>query len=160
MPPATAAAQATSGAGLRALIAPLADETGGPVTALRAIQDERGWIESEALDVVADVFNLSRAEVRGLVAFYADFRTTPPADHAVVICQAEACQAAGSRALTKELEERLGVTLGRTSGDGAVGLEAVYCLGLCARAPALSIDGRLVVDADGAVDRVVEQVRR
>ena len=148
MAPATATVNAASDERLRDLIAPLVRETGGPVTALRAIQDERGWIESEALDVVADVFNLSRAEVRGLVEFYADFRSTPPAEHVVAVCQAEACQAAGSRALTRELEERLEVGLGRTSSDRQVSLEAVYCLGLCARAPALMVDGRLVVHGE------------
>ena len=159
MAPASPPANAFAGERFRTLIAHLVDETGGPVTALRAIQDDHGWIESQAIDVVADVFNLSRAEVRGLVEFYADFRTCPPADHAVAICQAEACQAAGSRALTRDLEERLGVRLGRTSEDRVVSLEPIYCLGLCARAPALTIDGRLVVDADTAADGIVDEVR-
>jgi formate dehydrogenase subunit gamma len=78
----------------------------------------------------------------------------------VAVCQAEACQAAGSRALTATLEERLGVALGRISEDRVVGLEPVYCLGLCARGPALSVDGTLIVDADGAVERVAQRVGR
>ncbi len=155
---ANATVELASGEALRARIAHLVDEIGGPVTALRVIQDDRGWIEPEAIDVVADVFNLGRAEVRGLVEFYADFRTLPPADHVVSVCQAEACQAAGSRRLTRMLEERLGTEMGRASADRAVELEAVYCLGLCARAPALTIDGRLVVDADTAVERVVKEI--
>ncbi len=158
-PMATATASASSGAELRALIAPLVNEIGGPITALRAIQDHDGWIDREAVDVVADVFNLSRAEVRGLVAFYADFRTQPPADHVVRICQAEACQAAGSRTLTASLAERLGTTLGQATIDRSVELDAVYCLGLCARAPAMMVDGELIADADRAVERVIEQVR-
>ena len=72
--------------------------------------------------------------------------------------QAEACQAAGSRDLTRTLEERLGTRLGgTTTTDRSVGLDAVYCLGLCARAPAMSVDGRLVVEADGALDEVIEE---
>jgi formate dehydrogenase subunit gamma len=156
---ATATANASAEA-TRALIAHLVHETGGPVTALRTIQEARGWIDSDTLDIVAEVFNLSRAEVRGLVEFYADFHTAPPADHTVAVCQAEACQAAGSRALTATLEERLGVALGRISEDRVVGLEPVYCLGLCARGPALSVDGTLIVDADGAVERVAQRVGR
>jgi formate dehydrogenase subunit gamma len=155
----TATASASARAQLRALIAPLVNETGGAITALRAIQDRDGWIDGDAVDAVADVFNLSRAEVRGLVAFYADFRTQPPADHVVRICQAEACQAAGSRALTETLSERLGTTLGHATPDRSVELDAVYCLGLCARAPALMVDGELLADADGAVQRVVDKVR-
>jgi formate dehydrogenase subunit gamma len=144
---------------LQALIEPLVNATGGPISALRAIQEHDGWIEPGAIDVVAHVFNISRAEVRGLIAFYADFRTQPPADHVVRICQAEACQAAGSRALTRQLAERLGTELGHERPDGTVALEAVYCLGLCARAPSLMVDGELVADADRAVDRVVARVQ-
>ena len=143
---------------LRRSIAPFVDEIGGPVTALRAIQDERGWIDADGIGAVADVFNLSRAEVKGLVGFYADFRTTPPAEHVVTICQAEACQAAGSRDLTKAISDRLGVGLGETAADRSVGLESVACLGLCARAPAMKVDERLVVEADTAADRVLDEL--
>lgn len=156
---ATATAGSETGTQLRALIAPLVDEIGGPVAALRAVHQRQGWIDTTAVEIVADVFNLSRADVRGLVEFYSDFKTMPPAAHVVSVCQAEACQAAGSRALTTTLEERLGAKLGRMDDDHSVELEAVYCLGLCARAPALMVDGTLVVEADTAVERVVRQVK-
>lgn len=155
---AIATANSTSGEELRALVAPLVNETGGPVTALRAVQDQDGWIGPEGIDAVAEVFNLSRAEVRGLVAFYADFRTSPPADHTVRVCQAEACQAAGSRALTETLSDRLGVSLGHMTPDRSIELDPVYCLGLCARAPAVMVDGELIADADQAVDRIAQKV--
>jgi formate dehydrogenase subunit gamma len=145
--------------GLRRLIAPHTQEIGGPVTALRAIQTARGCIDADAIATVADVFNLSRAEVRGLVDFYADFRTSPPATHVVQVCQAEACQAVGARELTASLADRLGVALGGTTSDHSVGLEAVYCLGLCARAPAMAVDGELVVEADTALERVLSGFR-
>lgn len=118
-----------------------------------------GWIDSEAMVTVADVFNLSRAEVRGLVHFYSDFRTEPPAAHVVRVCQAEACQAMGARELTRRIAARLGVELGRMTADRLVGLEAVYCLGLCARAPAMMVDGELVVEADQGIDRLVDRIR-
>jgi formate dehydrogenase subunit gamma len=75
------------------------------------------------------------------------------------VCQAEACQAAGSRALTQTLSERLGADLGHADPDRSVELGAVYCLGLCARAPALMVDGELIADADQAVERVVRKVQ-
>lgn len=143
---------------LRRLIAPLASDIGGPITALRAVQQRAGTIDAEAVDTVADVFNLSRAEVRGLVAFYTDFGTQPPTAHVVKVCQAEACQAAGSRALTRSISERLGVALGESTVDGRVGLEAVYCLGLCARAPAMMVDDDLVVEADAAAERLIDEI--
>ena len=69
MPNATA--RATTGEVRRDLIAPLAGRIGGPVTALRVLQEHHGWIDGDAIDLVADVFNLSRADVRGK-ALYED----------------------------------------------------------------------------------------
>ncbi len=142
--------------GLRRLIAPHANDIGGPVTALRILQQDSGWIDTDAVDTVAEVFNLSRAEVRGLVGFYADFRTTPPPTHLLRVCQAEACQAAGARELTRAIGERLGIALGEMTTDRRIGLEGVYCLGLCARGPAMLVDETLVVEADAAADRIVD----
>lgn len=153
-----ATANAATSEELRALIAPLVHEIGGPVSALRAVQGRYGWIDDDSIDAVAHAFNLGRAEVRGLVAFYSDFRTRPPATHTLTICQAEACQAAGSRALTRLVCDRVGVELGEQNADGSVGVEPVYCLGLCARAPAMAVDGRLVVEADVVVDRLLAEL--
>jgi formate dehydrogenase subunit gamma len=143
---------------LRRLIAPHAKEIGGSLSALRAIQQQHGWIDPDAVDTVADVFNLSRAEVRGLVGFYSDFRAEPPATHTLKICQAEACQSVGARGLTRSLSDRLGIALGGTTPDRRVALEAVYCLGLCTHGPVMMVDGQLVVGADAAADRVLEAV--
>jgi len=143
---------------LRRLIAPHRNEIGGPITALRTLQQQCGWIDTEAVEAVADVFNLGRAEVRGLVGFYADFRTTPPAAHVLTVCQAEACQAVGARELTRAIADRLEVDLGGVTPDRSIGLEGVNCLGLCARAPAMMVDGELVVEADAKVDRVLDAV--
>jgi formate dehydrogenase subunit gamma len=153
-----ATATTTAADEVRRSIAPCKTAIGGPVTALRTLQDERGWIDTEAIEAVADVFNLSRAEVRGLVGFYADFRTQPPATHVLTVCQAEACQATGSRELTKTIADRLGIKLGGTTPDGSVGLEGVACLGLCARAPAMRVDDRLVVEADTTIDSVLDEL--
>ena len=143
---------------LRRLIAPHASEIGGPVSALWTLQRAQGWIDTDAVSAVADVFNLSRAEVRGLVNFYADFHTEPPATHVLTVCQAEACQAVGARELTNALADRLGIALGEQTADHRVGLEAVYCLGLCTHGPAMMVDGKPVVQADGAADRVLDDL--
>ncbi len=120
---------------------------GGPITALRKIVEACGHIQRSHVDTVADVFNLSVAEVRGIVSFYSDLRTTPPGRNHIRICQAEACQAVGSRTLTADVCRKLGIGLGETSADGSVSLEAVYCLGLCTSGPNATVNGRPVVRA-------------
>ncbi len=116
---------------------------GGLLQVLHGIADRLGHIPAEAIGRVAAALNLSRAEVYGVVSFYHDFREAPPGRHVLKLCRAEACQAMGSEALAARLERRLGCRFGETTGDGAVTLEAVYCLGNCAASPALLVDGEL-----------------
>ena len=60
---------------------------------LHAVMAEHGWVSDEDMAVIADVLNLSRADVHGVVSFYHDFRRTPPPAHRVQVCRGEACQA-------------------------------------------------------------------
>ena len=122
------------------------DRIGGVLRALREIALAHGHIASEQEQVVAEVFNRSRAEIRGVVSFYHDLKTTPQPPVAVRVCQAEACQAVGSRALTERAQALLGLRLGEA--NDRVSLDAVYCLGLCAQGPALTVNGRLLARAD------------
>ena len=103
------------------------------VQILQAVVKQHGWIADEAIRQLADILNLSRADVHGVVEYYHDFRTSPPAAHVVKICRAEACQAMGSRELVAHAEKTV-------NGDAT--LEPVYCLGNCACAPAIMIDDR------------------
>lgn len=109
------------------------------VQILHAFLERYSFIGEEAIRQIADELNLSRAEVHGVVSFYHDFRREPPGKRIVRICQAESCQAMGSRELTKYAEEKLGIGLHETTADGETTLEAVYCLGNCACSPAMMI---------------------
>lgn len=101
---------------------------------LHAIQDELGHVPPAAVAEIAEALNLSRAEVHGVISYYHHFRTEPARAHVVQVCRAEACQACGSDALWEHAS--------RKAADADVTLEPVYCLGLCATAPALSIDDK------------------
>jgi formate dehydrogenase subunit gamma len=116
---------------------------------LHAVQAEFGHLPDAALPVIAEGLNLTRAEVHGVASFYHDFRHVPAGTRVLKVCRAEACQAVGSNALVADLEARLGVRMGETSADGAVTLEPVYCLGLCACGPAALLDGEVIGRASG-----------
>ena len=120
---------------LNSLIEPFAQTMGGPIRALRAVMAERGWIDEEAIVEVAEIFNLSRAEVRGIVSFYSDFRTSPPPARTLKLCRAEACQARGARAVCQALESETGQRIGEAHEGAELEIEAVHCLGLCAHGP-------------------------
>ena len=111
---------------------------------LHAIQEEFDHIPAGAVPLIADHLNIGRAEVHGVVSFYHDFRDLPAGRHVVKICRAEACQAVGANALADAALEKLGLEWHGTSRNGAVTIEPVYCLGLCASGPAAMVDDRLV----------------
>ena len=128
---------------------------------LHDVQAALGFVPHEAIAILAEALNLTRAEVHGTVSFYHDFRTAPAGRRIVKLCQAEACQARGGRAVAVAAEARLGVSLGKTSADGAVTLEPVYCLGLCATAPSAMLDGRVVGRLDASrLDTLMAEAQR
>ncbi|MGW2779972.1 NAD(P)H-dependent oxidoreductase subunit E [Streptomyces populi] len=118
------------------------DQRGALLPVLHAVQAELGCVPREAIAVLADEFNLSRADVHGVVTFYHDFRGEPAGRTVVRVCRAEACQALGADGLVARVREA-GLTLGETSADGAVTVEQVFCLGNCALGPSVEVDGRL-----------------
>jgi formate dehydrogenase subunit gamma len=108
--------------------------------ALHALQDRLGYIPPEQVPLFASHFNLSRAEVHGVITFYHYFRSAPPARCTVQLCRAEACQSMGGDKLLEHAQQVLGCGLHEHSADGRFGLEPVYCLGQCASAPAMMIN--------------------
>lgn len=113
---------------------------GALLPVLHGIQDALGYVPEDAVPLIAHELNLSRAEVHGVISFYHHFRTHPPGRHVVRICRAEACQALGARALEAHAKKTLGVDFHQTTKDGAVTLEAVYCLGNCGCGPSVLVD--------------------
>jgi formate dehydrogenase subunit gamma len=127
---------------------------------LHDVQEIFGHVPQAALPVIAEGLNLSRAEVHGVVSFYHDYRESPAGRHVIKLCRAEACQSMGGDELAERLMGLLGLDWHETSADGAVTVEPVYCLGLCACAPAAMVDGEVLgrLDAD-AVSELATAVR-
>ena len=109
---------------------------------LHDLQNEAGYVPDASLPVLAKALNLSRAEVHGVVSFYHDFRRKPAGRHIVKVCRAEACQSMKGNELAEAAQKTLKVKFGETTSDGAITLEAVYCLGLCATSPSILVDER------------------
>jgi formate dehydrogenase subunit gamma len=110
---------------------------------LHEVQSQLGCVPRTAVPVIADLLNISRADVYGVVTFYRDFREEPAGRRTVRICRAEACQSLGCDELVAHATETLGVGLGETTVDGEVTLDQVFCLGNCALGPSVEVDGRL-----------------
>jgi len=143
----------------RQVVEALKSEPGPMLIALQALQQRYGYVDPDAVPLVAGILNVSRAEVYGVLTFYHDLRTVRAPRAVVRLCVAEACQAVGSRELRAHAEAVLGGPLGTTTADG-IAIESVYCLGNCALGPAALVNGRLVGRVDAAaLDRVLDSLR-
>src|SRR5690554_6654622 len=91
------------------IINALKHKPGALMPILHGIQDEIGYVPEDAVPLMAEALNLSRAEVHGVITFYHHFRTTPPGRHKLEICRAEACQAVGANQLAAHARKTLGV---------------------------------------------------
>ncbi|EGO95491.1 MULTISPECIES: formate dehydrogenase subunit gamma [Acidiphilium] len=134
----------------RAVIRDYLGEEGPLLPILHALQENFGFIPREAEPLIADMLNITRAEVHGVISFYHDFRRAPAGRHVLKLCRAEACQSMGSEANARRLLDALGLDWGGTTPDGRITVEAVYCLGLCATAPSALFDDEPVGRADAA----------
>lgn len=117
---------------------------------LHAIQHEFGYVPQAALPVIAQDLNLSKAEVHGVMSFYHDFRENPAGQHVLKLCRAEACKSVGADRVADHAQKTLGIEWHETTKDGKVTLEPVFCLGLCACAPAAMVDGKIIGRVDEA----------
>jgi len=136
------------------------DVPGGLLPALHGIQDALGHIPPEAVPLIAEQFNLSRAEVHGVVSYYHHFRSAPAGRVLVQVCRAEACKSMGADALLAHAADRLGCDVHGTSADGQCSLEPVFCLGLCASSPAIAVNDEVHARITPALfDAIVEEAR-
>ncbi len=143
------------------LIEPYVGRTGGLISALHEVQRVHGFLPEDTEAEAARAFNLTRAEVKGVISFYHDFKREPQGKTVVRLCAAEACQAAGGRDFIAAVEKKFALKMGETSASKDLTLEAVYCLGLCSCAPAAMVGDRLVGMADtGKIEKAVERAKK
>lgn len=143
-----------------AIVASFAGRDGAALPILHALQERFGFIDKAIVPVMAEALNLSRAEIHGTITFYHDFRDHAPGRHTVKLCRAEACQSRGAVALHKQVMEQLGVDWHGTTVDGAITLEPVFCLGLCANAPAALVDDEPIGNLDrSSIDTMIAEAR-
>lgn len=143
-----------------AIIDALESKPGALLPMLHAIQDEFGFIPSEAVPLLARALRQTAAEISGVISFYHHFRTSAPGGHVLQLCRAEACQAVGGRSLEAYAKQTLGIDYHQTSADGLVSLEPVYCLGNCACGPSLRLDDDVVGRVTTArFDQLLDELR-
>ena len=110
---------------------------------LSDIQKEYGYIPLEVQELVSDLTGIPVSEIYGVVTFYSFFSLTPKGKYIVGVCLGTACYVKGSQLVLDKFEELLHIKPGETSEDGLFTLDALRCVGACAIAPAVSINGKV-----------------
>ena len=112
--------------------------------ALAAMQDMQhafNYIPEEGLSALAAYLGCAEAQLYSMATFYKALSLTPKGDHIVKICNGTACHLRGAMNLATELKRNLGIDPGETTEDGTFSVELVNCLGSCALAPVMLVDG-------------------
>jgi NADH-quinone oxidoreductase subunit E len=114
---------------------------GSLIPLLQDLQKRDGFVSAEAVGALARATGISRNEIYGVATFYAQFRFTPPPEHTIHVCEGTACHVRGSKEVLADFETRLKIRPGQSTPDRKVGLERVACVGCCALAPVVVVDG-------------------
>ena len=110
---------------------------------LQYCQSQKGYVSREAVMQIADYLGVSEAHVYGVASFYTQFRFEKPGDHQVRICLGTASHVQGGKLLSEEIQKTIGIAPGEISPDGKYEFQEVACLGCCAQAPVVEVDGRV-----------------
>lgn len=131
--------------------------------ALHLVQDRLRCVPAWAVEEIADLLDLSPAEVHDTLSFYGFFRSAadPLGKKRLWICRSLACALRGADVILDETARKLGVEVGGTTADGAITLELAECLGACEGAPACMVDDEHVhhIDENGKLEDLVKRLR-
>jgi NADH-quinone oxidoreductase subunit E len=126
------------------------------IEALKIVQKHRGWVSDEVVTLVADVLEMSSTDLDAVATFYNFIFRRPVGRHVILVCDSVSCWIMGYGTIVNHLENRLGIGLGETTGDGRFTLLPNVCLGACDRAPAMMIDDELYGDLDAEkIDKIL-----
>ncbi len=128
---------------------------------LSDIQKEYGYVPLEVQEVVSAKTGISVAEIYGVVTFYSFFSLTPKGKYVIGSCQGTACYVKGAAQILDRFCELLGIQPGETTADGMFTIDALRCIGACAAAPAVSINGKIYARVDvKEVAGIIDEYRK
>lgn len=110
---------------------------------LQDAQEALGYLPREAVILIGEKLHLPVSKIFGVATFYNQFRFEPVGRFHVQVCRGTACHVKGSLKVLEKIKRELGIESGKTTRDGLFSLEIVACMGACALAPVLSINGEV-----------------
>ncbi|MBL7186411.1 MAG: NADH-quinone oxidoreductase subunit NuoE [Phycisphaerae bacterium] len=108
---------------------------------LQQIQDAYGYLPAEILSEVSKQTGLNANQMYGVATFYEQFHLEPRGRHTIRCCRGTACHVKGGRQIINAIKRKLNIEEGETTEDMQFTFETVACLGACALAPVMVVDG-------------------
>ena len=109
---------------------------------LHLAQEQDGWVSPEAMEHVAELLDITPAEVVGTASFYHMFKLEPVGRYVVNVCTDISCHLMGGQELLEHAEHALDIRSSATTADGLFTLEEVECIAACTEAPCLQVNYR------------------
>ncbi|MEW6080317.1 MAG: NAD(P)H-dependent oxidoreductase subunit E [Bacillota bacterium] len=133
----------------------------GFVSILQDIQEDCGYLPEDALRALARKTGVPLSEIYRTATFYNYFSLVPRGKHQVVVCTGTTCHVRGAKRVSREITKNLGIRVGEVTEDREFSLESVNCLGCCAFAPVVVVDGRHYGNlTPDEVKKVLDSVKR
>ena len=108
---------------------------------LQQIQDVYGYLPKEILSEVSKHTGLHINQIYGVATFYEQFHLEPRGRHTIKCCRGTACHVKGGRQIINAIRHKLHIEEGETTSDMQFTFETAACLGACALAPVMVVDG-------------------
>jgi NADH-quinone oxidoreductase subunit E len=124
------------------IIAKLPRKKSALIPLLHLAQEQDGYVTETAMAHIAELVDVTPAEVLGTCTFYEMFKLHPVGKYCINVCTNISCQLLGGWELLEHAEHKLGIKSGSTTTDGMFTLEDVECIAACTEAPALQVNYR------------------
>ena len=147
--------------GVKEICDSYANEPSPLMMILSAIQKKYGYIPLDVQKIISEKTGIPVAEIYGVVTFYSFFSLNPKGKYVIGICLGTACYVKNSQQVIDKFSTLLGIKAGETTKDGLFTIEAIRCIGACALAPAMSVNGKVFpkVTPD-QVGKIIEEYRK
>jgi NADH:ubiquinone oxidoreductase subunit E len=109
---------------------------------MQDLQTECGYLPAESLRRLAARLKVPLSRVYGVATFYASFRLMPKGEHTVTLCLGTVCYLKGANRISEAIQQEFQMKPGETSPDGLFTYAPVNCVGACALAPVMIVDGQ------------------
>ncbi|MCG3217841.1 MAG: NAD(P)H-dependent oxidoreductase subunit E [Candidatus Heimdallarchaeota archaeon] len=114
------------------------------ISVLNQIHAKYNYIPEEMMFDLSDRLKISLSKIYGVITFYTGFKLEKPGKHIIRVCTGTACYVNHSEVILEIMRDEFGIEEGKTTEDGKLSVDRVACIGACALAPVMELDGQMV----------------